>query len=573
MTGKAETGTKAVDEALASIRKAAQRQLGVERPPPAHVDPASLVRFSSDLPTELSPVRREELATSAERLQPWLQGPFLLGGDLVVGGVWRNDERWLGLEKHVPADLSGIRVLDVGSNAGYDAFMFKLRGAEHVLACEPSGFHAQALFLESIYQSGVAFEQIGWEDLAETEHGTYDLIHCHGVLYHEPHPMQMLCRLRTMLAKNGTAYIGSMMLAKPELSEYVRFVPGSYYGDETWWWVPGRLATRWMLEAAGFQIEEEFGTSGGPPGEFPVINGYFRATAGSAALAESPERSRVKQRFPAGHYYSPVPDTSVLATEPRRGRIWPPQPPASPGIEWRDEAQVELCTQGFARQERLVFQFEHMGDPRDYFASNDQFPILDAAILEGVLRHFKPRRMVEVGSGYSSLVTARVNRELLDEQIRFTCIEPYPRDFLVEGVPGISELRVEEIQDTPLELFQELGDGDVLFIDTSHTVKTGGDVPWLYNQVIPSLRPGVVVHLHDAFLPGDYPEQWVLDGWGWNELYLIQAFLAFNSAFEVVFGAQWMLQHHLEELRAAFPVLKEERHMVRGGASLWIRRT
>ena len=91
-------------------------------------------------------------------------------------------------------------MLDVGSNAGYDPFMFHLRGAAYVLACEPFEFHEQALFLESVYRTGVDFQQIGWQDLDPEEHGTFDLVHCHGVLYHELHPMAMLAALAAMLA-------------------------------------------------------------------------------------------------------------------------------------------------------------------------------------------------------------------------------------------------------------------------------------------------------------------------------------------------------------------------------------
>ncbi|HEX8856969.1 MAG TPA: DUF1698 domain-containing protein [Thermoleophilaceae bacterium] len=268
-----------VDDALAGIRNAVRRQLGVDRPPSVEVEIAALPRFSPDLPEELHPEERARLEREAEELQPWLQGPFLLGGDLLVGGAWRNDQRWLGLADHVP-NLQAKRVLDVGSNAGYDPFMWNLRGAEYVLACEPFEFHRQALFLESVYRTGIDFQQIGWQDLDAEKQGRFDLIHCHGVLYHEPHPMLMLKRLREMLAPGGTMLFGSMMLASPELSEYARFVPGAYYGDETWWWVPGRLCMRWMLEAAGFVSEEEFGIAKGPLGDFPTINGYFSLAGG-----------------------------------------------------------------------------------------------------------------------------------------------------------------------------------------------------------------------------------------------------------------------------------------------------
>jgi tRNA (mo5U34)-methyltransferase len=282
-------------DAMASLRRAVHSQLGVERPVDQDVDVEGLARFSPHLPERLDPSRREELLAEARRLDPWLQGPFWLGGDLVIGGAWRNDARWQGLAGHVPDDLAGASVLDIGSNAGYDPFMFRSLGAGRVLACEPFAFIEQARFLESVYRTGIEIEQLGWQDLDPAVHGRFDLVHCHGVLYHDLHPVALLQRLRPMLADGGRLLFGSMMLADPELSEYARFVPGAYYGDRTWWWVPGRLAMRWMLEAAGFAVLEQFGVHDGPPGEFDTINGYFACELGEPA----PEATRVDPLHPA----------------------------------------------------------------------------------------------------------------------------------------------------------------------------------------------------------------------------------------------------------------------------------
>lgn len=268
-----------IEGSLEAIQAAVRRQLGVDDLPPVDVDPASLPRFSAHLPDELDRESRTELAERARALEPWLQGPFHLGGDLVIGGAWRNDQRWRSIEDIVP-NLAGRRVLDVGSNAGYDPFMFHLRGAEYVMACEPYQFIRQARFLEEIYRTGVDFREIGWQQLEPAEHGRFDYVHCHGVLYHEPHPLALLQRLRAMIAEDGELLFGSIMLAQPEVSEYVRFVPDSFSGDATWWWVPGRLALRWMLEAAGFGEVEDLGVYPGMEGEFPVVSGYFRARAG-----------------------------------------------------------------------------------------------------------------------------------------------------------------------------------------------------------------------------------------------------------------------------------------------------
>jgi SAM-dependent methyltransferase len=280
----------AIEESLESIRDAVRKQLGVEHLEAVDVPPDTVTRFGKDLKPRLTPKRRAEFVNRAAELDPWLQGPFYLGGDLIIGGTWRCDHRWIGLGAEVSKSLAGKRVLDVGSNAGYDPFMFALRGAQEVVACEPFGFHHQAVFLESIYHSGVQFENIGWECLTTEKYGTFDLIHCNGVLYHDPNPMGMLLRLRSMLAPDGELIFGSMMLGEPEQSEYLRFIPGSYFGDETWWFVPGRLAMRWMLEVTGFRVFSSFGESPGPAGEFPVVSGYVRATGVEPAPHLDPVR-------------------------------------------------------------------------------------------------------------------------------------------------------------------------------------------------------------------------------------------------------------------------------------------
>lgn len=271
-----------IDDAMSQLREAVERQLGGSSLSTLDVAGAEVQLFASDMPASVDERERERLLGRVRELEPWLQGPFALPGGLVISGAWRNDTRWLGLAEHVP-NIDGKRVLDVGSNAGYDPFMFKLRGAAEVMACEPFDFIRQMQFLEEIYRTGITPCRLAWQDLDPATHGAFDLVHCHGVLYHEIHPMALLQRLHSMLKDDGTLLFGSMMLSGAELAEYARFVPGAYYGDPTWWWVPGRLAMRWMLESAGFANVEAFGLSDGPPGEFPTVNGYFSATRGQPA--------------------------------------------------------------------------------------------------------------------------------------------------------------------------------------------------------------------------------------------------------------------------------------------------
>jgi hypothetical protein len=268
-----------------------------------------------------------------------------------------------------------------------------------------------------------------------------------------------------------------------------------------------------------------------------------------------------------GHFYSPVADTRELARPEVRARIWPADPPATPGIDWREPEQVALLRR-LAAQPPLTLPVEATDDPTEYHSANPNFPLLDGWLLQAMLRDLRPGRLVEVGCGFSSLLTARVNRECLGGAMDVTCIEPYPPEFLRGGsVAGIGRLLEAPVQEVGLEPFLALGAGDVLFIDTSHVVKTGNDVRFLYGEVLPRLQPGVVVHVHDIFLPWEYPEDWVFGGRSWNEQYLVQAFLAFNDAFQVLVAVQWLMGHRAEEVERAVPGFRET-----PGGSLWLRR-
>jgi len=193
---------------------------------------------------------------------------------------------------------------------------------------------------------------------------------------------------------------------------------------------------------------------------------------------------------------------------------------------------------------------------------------MDSRALFAMLRELRPARMIEVGSGFSSLLTADVNRRHLDGGLDFRCVEPFPRPFLRQGVPGITEVMVTKVQQLPGPWFAErLGPGDVLFIDSSHVVKTGSDAAHLYLQVLPLLAPGVVVHVHDVFLPHDYPRPWVLeDARSWSEQYLVQAMLVFGDTFEVLFGSAAAATMHPDLVADVLggPVW--------GGGSLWLRK-
>jgi hypothetical protein len=202
-----------------------------------------------------------------------------------------------------------------------------------------------------------------------------------------------------------------------------------------------------------------------------------------------------------------------------------------------------------------------------------------------MLRHHKPRRVLELGSGYSTLVELEAlaaNRRDGHETC-LTVLDPYPGSgsgaplerFLAGRDGRLADgatLEALAVADVPLERFAALEAGDVLFVDTTHTVKLAGDVNRIVLEVLPRLAPGVIVHLHDVFLPYEYPRGWFEEErWYWAEQYLLQAFLAFNGEFEVLFPARAVAVRHPDRVAAVVPSF-DGRLGPNNAASFWIRR-
>ena len=145
----------------------------------------------------------------------------------------------------------------------------------------------------------------------------------------------------------------------------------------------------------------------------------------------------------------------------------------------------------------------------DFYLRNGRFQSVDALVAYCLIRHFRPRQIIEVGGGYSTLLLAMAARKNGSTVLR--SIEPYPAEFLTNGVDGLAELLTEKVENVALSYFSELEENDCLFVDTSHVVRIGGDVNYIFLEVLPRLKPGVIVHIHDIFLPFDYPQVWVIE--------------------------------------------------------------
>jgi hypothetical protein len=181
--------------------------------------------------------------------------------------------------------------------------------------------------------------------------------------------------------------------------------------------------------------------------------------------------------------------------------------------------------------------------------------------------------VIEIGSGFSTLIAAeaaQANALRDGHTTEITAIEPNPRDFLLERTAQRWELIRSPVEDVPMAVFAELQANDILFIDSSHVVRIGGDVVYEYLEVIPRLAPGVLVHVHDVFFPYDYPREWVMNMHRfWTEQYLLQAFLSFNSAFEILVSTSILHADHPERMREAFSSYPPGEY---NPASFWMRR-
>jgi len=256
------------------------------------------------------------------------------------------------------------------------------------------------------------------------------------------------------------------------------------------------------------------------------------------------------------HFYEPIPDTRSLPET-----LWS-QPSELVGIEMNDSMQLDLLRNHFPK---FRDEYEHFpAEPPP--GQRRPFRGTDALVAYCMVRHFQPKLIIEVGSGFSSLVLGAATAK--NRRVALICVEPFPPDFLRKGFPGLQTLIEKNVQEIDLEFFSQLQSGDILFIDSSHTVKIGGDVNYLFLEVLPRLNPGVIVHVHDIFLPFEFRRDWVLDEFRfWTEQYLLQAFLTFNSEFEVLLANYYLNRYHEEHLQAAFPDLP--RWM---GGSFWMRR-
>lgn len=265
------------------------------------------------------------------------------------------------------------------------------------------------------------------------------------------------------------------------------------------------------------------------------------------------------------NFYSPIPDVDSIPAG-----LWE-RPGSLAGVDLDLGSQLRYVSQELAP---LMAEFDP--SPRqtacthEYYTGNGLFEGADADLLYAMVRHHRPRRMLEFGAGFSTLVTARAcaANTAYGRPAELVSHDP-EASAPADPIDGLSAVRSVRAQDVAPEVFASLTAGDVLFIDSSHTVKVGGDVPFLLLEVIPRLAPGVVVHVHDVFLPWEYPREWLArNRWYWAEQHLLQALLVGNQALEVMVAGHALWRAHPAELERLLPHLDPAHPPL----SFWMRR-
>ena len=252
------------------------------------------------------------------------------------------------------------------------------------------------------------------------------------------------------------------------------------------------------------------------------------------------------------HFYSPIPSLKELDYKVFDKRS------ECVGIDWNVALQVSYLKKVFPK-----FSYEVE------FKGNIGLSLVDAAILHSMIRYYKPPKMIEIGGGESTKISARacLMNKSEGHECEFFSIEPYPPKYLPRNLSGLTKLIRQKVQSIDVDFFK---DCDILFIDSSHIVKIGSDVNYEILEILPRLKSGCLIHFHDIVLPGEYWEEWIMEKClFFTEQYLLWAFLLFNSDFEIVWASRYMHINNCLDISNTFSYFLPEKHHI---MSFWIRR-
>ena len=270
---------------------------------------------------------------------------------------------------------------------------------------------------------------------------------------------------------------------------------------------------------------------------------------------------------PPGHFYSPIPSLDEVAL--REDVIFNRIPRKVPGIDLNTEEQMDMFASFKEYYDELPFKADKTDSLR-YFFENPTYSYSDAILLYCMMRHAQPKRIIEIGSGYSSCVILDTNEIFFNNNISCTFIEPYPQlleSLIKENDKERVEIISTKLQDVDLSKFSSLSSRDILFVDSTHVSKVDSDVNYIFFEILPSLSSGVYIHFHDIFYPFEYPKEWIYAGRAWNENYILRAFLQYNSAFKIIFYNTFLEHYYEQKFISEMPLCLKNK-----GGSIWLKK-
>jgi predicted O-methyltransferase YrrM len=275
----------------------------------------------------------------------------------------------------------------------------------------------------------------------------------------------------------------------------------------------------------------------------------------------------VEVAFPLGHYYSPIPSQEEILK--REKQIFDITKKEIDGVDLNEKDQLSLLREIKKYYDTIPFE-DNKKDKLRYYFNNEFYGYSDAIFLYCLIRHFQPKQIIEVGSGFSSAVMLDTIELFLSNKVQCYFIDPYPQRLLTllnEDDKKSHTIVGHRVQDVDSVFFEQLKENDILFIDSSHVSKTGSDVNYILFSILPNLNSGVLVHFHDIFYPFEYPREWVLMGRGWNEDYIMRAFLQFNSRFKIILFTTFLVRFYEKWFQESMPLCLKN-----PGGGLWLRK-
>jgi predicted O-methyltransferase YrrM len=277
--------------------------------------------------------------------------------------------------------------------------------------------------------------------------------------------------------------------------------------------------------------------------------------------------THAKQVVPDGHFYSTIPTKEDINLGLKNAA----STKKIEGIDFNISKQLELAEKFLHLQKEIPFP-EEKNEKYRYYFNNNFYTKGCAKTLFSMMRTFKPKNIIEIGSGFSSALMLDTNAKYFDNQINCTFIEPYPEErlnlLLQEKDYHTTQIYKNKIQEVDLSIFETLKENDILFIDSSHVCKVGSDLQKILFEILPRLNKGVLIHFHDIMHPFEYPKQWYKEGRYWNEAYLLRAFLQYNENFKIILWGDYLYNNHYKELEKIDSFLKDT-----PGGNIWIQKT